>query len=64
MKRPVAIYGVEGTDGKWHNLAVVKSGGKEVDEYWMDVMRQQRFSPASCGDIPVVHESVMEFGLQ
>ena len=63
MKRPVAIYGVEGTDGKWHNLAVVKSGGKEVDEYWMDVMRQQRFSPASCGDIPVVHESVMEFGL-
>jgi hypothetical protein len=62
-KRPVAIYGVEGTDGKWHNLAVVKSGGKEADEYWMDVMRQQRFSPARCGNIPVLHESVMEFGL-
>ena len=63
IKRPVAIYGVEGTDGKWHNLAVVKSGGKEVDEYWMEVMRQQRFSPASCGNIPVIYESVMEFGL-
>ena len=61
-ERHVAIYGVEGTDGKWHNLTVVKSGGKEVDGYWMDVMRQQRFSPASCGGIPVVHESVMEFG--
>jgi hypothetical protein len=63
IKRPVAIYGVVGTDGEWHNLAVVKSGGKEVDEYWMEVMRQQRFSPASCGNIPVLHESVMEFGL-
>jgi hypothetical protein len=42
----------------------VKSGGKEVDEYWMDVMCQKRFSPASCGDISVMHESVMEFGLQ
>jgi len=54
---------VVGTDGEWHNLAVVKSGGKEVDKYWMEVMRQQRFSPASCGNIPVLHESVMEFGL-
>jgi hypothetical protein len=61
INRPVAIYGVEGTDGKWHNLTVVKSGGKEADGYWMDVMRQQRFSPASCGDVPVVHESVMKF---
>lgn len=64
IKRPVAIYGVEGKDGKWHNLAVVKSGGKEVDEYWMDEMRQERFSPASCGNISVMHESVMEFGLR
>jgi hypothetical protein len=63
MKRTVAIYGVEGTDGKWYNLAVVKSGGKEVDEYWMDVMLQKRFAPASCGDISVLHESVVEFGL-
>lgn len=61
IERPVAIYGVEGTDGKWHNLAVVKSGGKEVDEYWMEVMRQRRFSPASCGNIPVIDESVMQF---
>lgn len=63
IRRPVAIYGVEGTDGKWHNLAVVKSGGKEVDEYWMEIMRQERFSPASCGNITVIHETVREFGL-
>jgi hypothetical protein len=62
LERPVAIYGVVGTDGKWHNLTVVKSGGKEVDEYWLDVMRQQRFSPARCQEIPVLNELVREFG--
>jgi hypothetical protein len=30
LEHPVAIYGVIGTDGKWHNLAVVKSAGKEL----------------------------------
>jgi len=64
LNRPVAIYGIVGTDGKWNNLAVVKSGGNEADEYWLDVMRQQRFSPARCGDIPVVSESVVDFGLR
>jgi hypothetical protein len=62
LQRPVAIYGVVGPDGKWHNLTVVKSGGKEVDEYYLDVMRQQRFSPARCQEIPVMNELVMEFG--
>jgi hypothetical protein len=57
---PVVIYGVVGTDGKWHNLTVVKSGGKEVDEYWMNVMRQERFSPARCGEVPVLQEFVMK----
>jgi hypothetical protein len=60
LNHPVAIYGVVGTDGKWHNLTVVKSGGKEVDEYWMNIMRQERFSPARCGEVPVLQEFVME----
>jgi hypothetical protein len=63
LEHPVAIYGVIGTDGQWHNLAVVKSAGKEVDSYWMNQMPQERFSPAKCGDVPVEQESVMEFYL-
>jgi hypothetical protein len=63
LEHPVAIYGVIGTDGQWHNLAVVKSAGKEVDSYWMNQMLQGRFSPAKCGDVPVEQESVMEFHL-
>jgi hypothetical protein len=63
LQRPVAIYGIIGTDGQWHNLAVVKSADKEVDSYWMNEMRQQHFSPAKCGDRPVLQESVIEFRL-
>ena len=63
LERHVAIYGVIGTDGRWHNLAVVKSAGKEVDSYWMDGMLQERFSPARCGEVLVEQESVMEFYL-
>lgn len=60
LDRPVAIYGVVGVDGKWHNLAVVKSGGREADEYWMTVAHHERFSPARCGEVPVLQEFVME----
>jgi hypothetical protein len=58
VERPMVIYGVVGTDGRWHNLTVVKSAGKEMDEYWMNVMREERFSPARCGEVPVLQELV------
>jgi hypothetical protein len=64
LDRPSAIYGVVGTDGGWHNLAVVKSAGKEVDEFRMNQLRQDRFSPARCGEVPVLQEFVMEFESQ
>jgi hypothetical protein len=63
LEHPVAIYGVIGIDGQWHNLAVVKSAGKEVDSYWINEMLQEHFSPAKCGDVPVEQESVREFHL-
>jgi hypothetical protein len=63
LKRPVTIYGFIGTDGIWHNLTVVKTAGEEVDSYWMDVMLQEHFSPARCGEAPVEQESVSEFYL-
>ncbi|MBZ5539573.1 MAG: hypothetical protein LAN61_03520 [Acidobacteriia bacterium] len=55
-----AIYGIIGIDGRWHDLAVVKSAGKEVDSYWMDQMLQQRYTPAKCAGVPVEQESVKE----
>jgi hypothetical protein len=61
MTRPVGIYGVIGTDGLWHNLEIVESNSKEVDEFWMNRMLQQRFSPSKCGDSPVEYETVIEY---
>ena len=63
MEQHVVIYGIIGGDGRWHNLAVVKSAGKEMDEYWLNMVLQQRYSPAKCGEVPIEEESVMEFSL-
>lgn len=62
MNRRVVIYGMMGPDAQWHNVTVVKSGGKEVDSYWTSVMVREHFTPASCGNEPVMQESVQEFG--
>jgi hypothetical protein len=56
----VVLYGIIGTDGRWHNLAVVKSAGKEIDSYWMNQKLQERYSPAKCGGVSVEQESVKE----
>jgi len=63
IRRPVVIYGIMGPDGQWHNVTVVKSGGKEVDSFWTSVMVSQGFTPAMCGTEPVMREVVQEFGL-
>jgi hypothetical protein len=55
----VAIYGVIGPDGKWHNLTVVKSGDKERDENLMKILRAERYSTATCEEVPVLEESVL-----
>jgi len=56
----VAVYGIIGTDGRWHDLAVVKSAGQQLDSYWMTQKLQERYSPANCGGVPVEQESVQE----
>jgi len=60
-KKRVVIYGIIGTDGLWHDVQVVKSGGKEADAYWTKVLLKERFSPSTCGNEPVVQEVVVEF---
>ena len=61
LKRHVVIYGVMGADGKWHNVVVVKSGGREADSFWTNVLLREQFSPAMCGSEAVVQEVVREF---
>lgn len=63
LKRHVVIYGVMGADGKWHNVVVVKSGGREADSFWTSVLLREQFSPAMCGSEAVVQEVVREFFL-
>jgi hypothetical protein len=62
-KKDVAIYGVIGPDGRWHNLKVLKSGGPEVDTYWLNVLARQLYFPANCGGKPVETEIVRELGM-
>lgn len=57
----VIVSGIIATDGLWHNLEVIKSGGGTVDSFWMNLMYRQRFTPAQCGQVPVEYETVMEF---
>ncbi len=59
---PVAFYGVIGTDGKWHDLTVVRSAGKGTDSYsyWQNLLLEQNFTPARCGDTPIEQESVLD----
>lgn len=56
----VAVYGIIGTDGRWRDLAIVKSGGQELDSYWLSQKLKERYSPANCGGVPIEQESVQE----
>lgn len=57
----VDIYGIIGPDGRWHNLTVVRSGGRDLDPYFLAVLSAQRFTPAMCPDGPMDIENVVEF---
>jgi hypothetical protein len=63
QKNPVVIDGIIGTDGKWQNLVVVKSGGREADAFWLDMVRREHFQPARCGNTPVEQEMMNELRL-
>jgi len=56
------IYGVIGSDGQWHDLAVVESSGRVSESTWFSFVRNQRFRPAQCGGIPIDTERLTKFG--
>lgn len=57
----VAIYGVVGTDGLFHNLAVVESAGEPVDLYFEKELARHKFTPAQCDGTPVETEEIRTF---
>lgn len=59
----VVIYGVIGIDGLWHNTAIVESGGRTADSFWLNFLSRQRFHPAACEGNPVEFETVMSLFL-
>jgi hypothetical protein len=58
---PADIYGVIGPDGRWHNLTIVRSGGKDFDAYFMNMLSAERYSPAMCPNGPMYVERSVEF---
>lgn len=60
LKKHAVFYGIIGTDGVWQNLTVVKSAGREADDFWRGTLVRERFTPAMCGNEAVVEEMVQE----
>ncbi len=58
------IYGVIGTDGQWHDLALVESSGRVSESTWFSFLRNHRFRPAHCGGTPIETERLTEFSGQ
>jgi hypothetical protein len=64
LEDPVVVYGVIGTDGRLHNLKIIKSASRGVDSYWLNEMRQARFYPASCEEVQIEQEFMRELYLR
>jgi len=62
-RKGFVLYGIVGTEGKWHSLTVVRpSEAPSVDwEFIHHTILRQLFYPATCGKEKVVEEQVIEF---
>jgi hypothetical protein len=52
------LYGVIGTDGQWHQVYVLASGGASHDEEVLGALKKERWEPSSCNTGPMVVETV------
>jgi hypothetical protein len=55
---PVVFYGSIETDGRWHELKILKSGGPARDAAVLKRMAEEQFHPASCKGVPVAVETI------
>ncbi|MGB7556544.1 MAG: hypothetical protein WBM04_19420 [Candidatus Korobacteraceae bacterium] len=54
----VVVYSSIETDGRLHDLKILKSGGAARDATVLERMSEERFRPATCNGIPVAVETV------
>ena len=59
----VYLYGIVGTDGAVHNLAVEFSPHESFTESAIDAVKQWRYTPAMCGDkaVPMETETFVRY---
>jgi hypothetical protein len=53
----VTLFGTIGTDGRWHDLHILESGGTKADASVLDELKDVRFKPATCDGAPVTAET-------
>lgn len=59
----VYLYGIIGTDGAFHNIAVEYSPHPSFTQSAIDAIRQMRYAPAMCGDraVPMETETLVRY---
>lgn len=55
----VSIYAVIGRDGKLHDIKVVQSAGKELDDAAVVAVSQWRYEPVNCNGNPIEAETMV-----
>jgi len=53
----VTLFGTIGTDGRWHDLHILESGGTKADASVLDELKNERNKPATCDGVPVTRET-------
>jgi len=56
-ERHVTLFGTIGTDGIWHDLYILESGGSKADASVLDELKSVRFKPATCDGVLVTAET-------
>jgi hypothetical protein len=57
----VGLFGTIGTDGRWHDLYILGSGGSKADASALDELKSERYRPATCDGVPVTVETAFRW---
>jgi TonB family protein len=60
-RKNLKIRFVIGVDGRLRKLAVVTSAGRAADSKAVSVLRRWRYTPATCGGVPMEAEGTVVF---
>lgn len=58
QKGTSTLYGTIGTDGQWHRVHVLESGGASHDAKVLEALQKERWRPISCNAVPILAETV------